>query len=183
MRIIGGFKKGKKLYSPITDSTQPTMDRAKETLFNMLESWCLQQQIKWNDISFLDAFSGSGSIGLEAVSRGVQSIYFMENNPQALKVLNQNLALFGLPATSKTDATNPPLSVRAMNLIFMDAPYGKGLCSKSLLSLLDKGWIDSDTLIIVETDKKAPEIIPDKFKTIKERSAGRNLFLFLKTRS
>ena len=104
----------------------------------------------------------------------------MENDEDALKVLNQNLSLMKLPHATSVDALNPPLAPRAMSIVFLDAPYGKGLWAASLPKLIETGWIDNETLIVVETDKKAPEIIPDGFCEIKERAAGRNLFLFIK---
>lgn len=180
MRVISGIARGKKLFSPITPATQPTMDRAKETLFNMLESWRLKEGKGWGQLSFLDVFAGSGSIGIEAWSRGVKLLYFIENNSDALKILNQNLALVKLPQATPVDALNPPPAPRAMSLVFMDAPYGKGLWTAALPKLVEMGWIDSNTLIVVETDKKAPEIVPEGFVEIKERAAGRNLFLFIK---
>ena len=180
MRIISGIARGKKLFSPTTEATQPTMDRAKETLFNMLESWRLKEGKGWGQLSFLDVFSGSGAIGIEAWSRGVKSPYFMENDPDALKVLNQNLALVKLPKVESVDALNPPLASRAVSIAFMDAPYGQGLWAAALPKLIQAGWIDKETLIVIETDKKAPEIVPDGFVELKERAAGRNLFLFIK---
>ncbi|MBQ4471714.1 MAG: RsmD family RNA methyltransferase [Alphaproteobacteria bacterium] len=180
MRIISGIARGKKLFSPTTEATQPTMDRAKETLFNMLESWRLKEGKGWGQLSFLDVFAGSGSIGIEAWSRGVKSPYFMENDADALKVLNQNLALVKLPKITAIDALNPPLAPRAVSIAFMDAPYGQGLWAAALPKLIQAGWIDNNTLIVVETDKKAPEIVPDGFVELKERAAGRNLFLFIK---
>ncbi len=180
MRVISGLARGKKLISPTTEATQPTMDRAKETLFNMLESWRLKEGKGWGQMSFLDVFAGSGSIGIEAWSRGVKCPYFMENDPAALKVLNQNLALMKLPAATAVDALNPPIAPRPMSIVFLDAPYGKGLWAAALLKLIKAGWIDKETLIVVETDKNAPEIVPDGFVEIKERAAGRNLFLFIK---
>ena len=180
MRIISGIARGKKLFSPTTDATQPTMDRAKETLFNVLESWRLKEGKGWGQISFLDVFAGSGAIGIEAWSRGVKMPFFMENDPEALKILNQNLGLVKLPAATPVDALNPPLAPRSVSIAFMDAPYGKGLWAAALPKLIQAGWIDKETLIVIETDKKAPEIIPDGFYEIKERAAGRNLFLFVK---
>ncbi len=183
MRVISGIARGKKLLSPTTEATQPTMDRAKETLFNMLESWRLNEGKGWGQMSFLDVFAGSGSIGIEAWSRGVKAPCFMEQDPSALKILNENLKSVKLPPVTAVDALNPPPAPRAMSVVFMDAPYGKGLWAKALLNLQATGWLDNNTLIVVETDKKAPENPPDGFDVIKERAAGRNLFLFLKTRS
>ena len=180
MRVISGIARGKKLVSPTTEATQPTMDRAKETLFNMLESWRLKEGKGWGQMSFLDVFAGSGSIGIEAWSRGVKCPYFMENNEDALKVLNQNLNLMKLPPATPVDALNPPLAPRAMSIVFMDAPYGRGLWQAALPAFDAAGWIDNQTLIIIETDKKLKESLPAEYILIQERSAGRNTFLFAK---
>ena len=179
MRIISGIARGKKLQSPLTESTQPTMDRAKETLFNVLESWRLNEGKGWAQISFVDVFSGSGAIGIEAWSRGVKSPVFIEKNPDALKILNQNLSAVGLKKVDAVDALNPPQGKPA-SIIFMDAPYGMGLWPLALQAFLKTGWVDNNTLIIIETDGKNPEKVPMGFVVTKERKAGRNLFLFLK---
>ena len=180
LRVISGSARNLKLITPEGLETRPTTDRIKETLFNMLESWRLKEGKGWGQLSFLDVFAGSGSIGIEAWSRGVKLLYFMENDAEALKVLNQNLALVKLPQVAAVDALNPPPAPRAISLVFMDAPYGKELWAAVLPKLVDAGWIDKDTLVVVETDKKAPEIVPEGFYEVKERAAGRNLFLFIK---
>ena len=180
MRIVAGNKKGKILKSPTDNKTRPTSDKARTALFDILNSIFLKKKIKWEKISFLDVFAGSGSIGIEAWSRGVKAPYFMENDVDALKILNQNLALVKLPKVGAMDALNPPPAPRAMSIVFMDAPYGKELWAAALPKLVETGWIDKETLVVVETDKKAPEIVPEGFYEIKERAAGRNLFLFIK---
>lgn len=178
MRVISGIAKGKKLLSPMTQATQPTMDRAKETLFNMLESWRLNEGLGWAQISFADVFAGSGAIGIEAWSRGVKAPVFIEKDKDALQILNQNLQAVGLKTVTAIDALNPPPG-RPMRIIFMDAPYGKGLWSLALKAFSQTGWIDDKTLIIIETDGQNPEPVPIGFFMIKKRKAGRNLFLFL----
>ena len=179
MRVISGIARGKKLLSPITEATQPTMDRAKETLFNMLESWRLSEGLGWAQMSFLDVFAGSGAIGIEAWSRGVKSPIFVEKDKAALQVLNQNLKAVGLKPVEAVDALKPPKG-RPMSIVVMDAPYGKGLCPLALKAFSQMGWINDKTLIIVETDGQNPEPIPAGFFMTKKRKAGRNLFLFLK---
>ncbi|MBP5343493.1 MAG: RsmD family RNA methyltransferase [Alphaproteobacteria bacterium] len=178
MRVISGLARGKKLLSPTTEKTQPTMDRAKETLFNMLESWRLNEGLGWAQISFADVFAGSGAIGIEAWSRGVKALVFIEKDKAALQILNQNLHAVGLKAVTAMDALNPPQG-KPMRIIFMDAPYGKGLWALALKAFAQTGWIDDKTLIIIETDGQKPEPVPVGFCVTKERKAGRNLFLFL----
>jgi len=179
MRIISGIARGKKLLSPTTEMTQPTMDRAKETLFNVLESWRLGEGKGWAQISFADVFSGSGAIGIEAWSRGVKAPVFIEKNAEALKILNQNLKNVGLAPVEASDALNPSKG-KPVSILFMDAPYGQNLWPLALNAFNKAGWIDKNTLIIIETDAKNPEKAPKGFGLVKERKAGRNLFLFFK---
>ena len=94
-------------------------------------------------------------------------------------VLNQNLALVGLQPVEAIDALNPPQG-KPVSIIFMDAPYGQGLLSLALRAFQQTNWINKNTLVIVETDAKNPEPILEEFDVIKQRQAGRNLFLFLK---
>ena len=89
MRIISGKFKGRTLMAP-PEGTRPTSDRAKEMLFDMLSSFLMKQGKRWENLKFADVFSGSGAVGLEAVSRGCKQVYLFENNIQAQKTIRQN---------------------------------------------------------------------------------------------
>ncbi len=178
MRVIAGCYRGKKLLAADADITRPTSDRAKEGLFNILTHHLKKQEKNWKDIIFCDVFSGSGSIGIEAVSRGTKSVFFFENNPLALKMIRLNTKDMDVKIIAK-DACFPPKAFKSADIVFFDAPYGKGLWQKSLLAFKKNGWIDTQTLIIVETDKKITEQAPSDFVCTREQDYGRNLFLFL----
>jgi 16S rRNA (guanine966-N2)-methyltransferase len=90
LRIISGRWRQHRLHLPPPSVTRPTTDRAREALFNILAHGC---GLDFEGLTVLDAFAGSGSLGLESLSRGAQFVYFMENNPQVLKVLNPNSGL------------------------------------------------------------------------------------------
>ncbi|MBQ8250513.1 MAG: RsmD family RNA methyltransferase [Alphaproteobacteria bacterium] len=178
MRVISGLYRGKKLLSADETITRPTSDRAKEGLFNILNNYLLKHNKSWQEICFCDVFAGSGAIGIEAVSRGTKNIFLFENNRLALKFIRENSK--GMPVQIiETDACFPPVAKKKMDIIFFDAPYGKGLWQKSLDAFYKQGWIDSHTLIIVEIDKKIKEEIPPSFTCVREQEYGRNLFLFL----
>lgn len=151
MRIIAGKNRSLPLKTPKGLNTRPTTDRIKETLFNMIS----------NNIpgaKFLDIFSGSGGIGLEAVSRGAKMAYFIENDKEAIGCIKDNIAF-----TKSTEncrlytqdflaALHQLESEGEMDIIFMDPPYGQEYEKKVLEYLSGSGLCGEDTLIIAEAD-------------------------------
>ena len=89
MRIISGELKGKKLLEPLDKSTRPLKDIVRESIFNILDH-SNKISIKMNDAKVLDLFSGTGSFGIECLSRGSDNVIFFENYQNSLKILNQN---------------------------------------------------------------------------------------------
>lgn len=148
MRVIAGTARSLPLKTPEGLDTRPTTDRIKETLFNMLQA----------DVPgavFVDLFSGSGAIGIEALSRGAKKAYFAENSPKALSCIQQNLTFTKTADRAivlKQDAASALSSIceKEADIIFMDPPYNRG-CEKNILSLLrEMRYVTDDTLIIVE---------------------------------
>lgn len=182
MRIIAGQLRGKVLQSPEGEQTRPTADRARETLFDILSSYLMKAGQCWGDITFADFFAGSGAVGIEAFSRGAPSVVCLENDRRALVCLKNNAAGLNGIHVCIADALNPP-EHQSVSVLFMDAPYGKGLWQQALTASHRAGWIDEKTLIVIETDKKLREELPAGFDLIRERSAGRNLFLFAKIKT
>lgn len=86
MRIIAGTYRGKKLISPTSSATRPTSDRARESLFNMLDHYLRRQDKKWGDMVFADVFAGTGAVGVEAVSRGTKRVFSLKIIKRRLKV-------------------------------------------------------------------------------------------------
>ena len=178
MRIVAGSKRGKILNTPTDSKTRPTSDRAREALFNILNAILLREEKNWKDITFLDVFAGTGAVGLEALSRGAKEALFIENHPPALNCLKSNAQDFENAHVMMCDATCPPFTPRSMGIIFMDAPYREELWEKALMALNNKGWINEDTLIIVEIEKKEENILPAGFELLDDRTYGRNRLLF-----
>ena len=177
MRIVSGKFKGRSLIAP-PEGTRPTADRAKEMLFDILSSYLMKQGKRWENLRFADVFAGSGAVGLEAVSRGAKVVCLFENNSQAQKTIRQNgkemqFELYG-------DALKPSIIQNPADILFMDPPYGKGLAELAIPQFLKQGWIDKNTLIIIEEDKKNRVEIPNEFVLENKRSAGRNTFYFIK---
>ncbi|MBO7258358.1 MAG: 16S rRNA (guanine(966)-N(2))-methyltransferase RsmD [Alphaproteobacteria bacterium] len=177
MRIIGGTWRGKKLADLQGEQTRPTSDRAREALFNLLDNHLRRTEKSWQDIVFADVFAGTGAVGVEALSRGAKHVFFFENNPLALKCLKNNTKNI-LNLTIMGDALKP-IKSQAVDIIFMDPPYAKGLWERALPIFIQNGWIDTNTLVIIETDKSEKAIIPQGFTETDRRSYGRNTFMFL----
>jgi 16S rRNA (guanine(966)-N(2))-methyltransferase RsmD len=150
MRVIAGKARRTQLKSIEGMATRPTTDRIKETLFNMLA-----QDIYGSH--FLDLFSGSGAIGIEALSRGAELAVFVENNRQAARCIEENLAKTKLASQAVLWTTDCASAIQRLDMgkqhfdiIFMDPPYNK-LLEKEMLGLLRKvSFIDEETLIIIE---------------------------------
>jgi len=177
MRIIAGSLRGKNLVAPVGEATRPTADRARESLFNILNSLLLKGGYTWSDITFADIFSGSGAIGIEACSRGAKAVFCIENDPNALTALRANAQGLSKIHILTTSALNPSKH-DPVDILFMDAPYGKGLWQMALGAFDKAGWVGPKTLIIIETDKKLKEVLPAGYTLIQERAQGRNTFLF-----
>lgn len=201
MRIIGGKMKGKKLVSPETEATRPTSDRARESLFNILDNDLRRHEKSWADVVFADVFAGTGAVGIEALSRGAKFGCFFEIDKGALKSLRQNLSSLEKQSIILGDALNPPraesimepfaraagmpgtgvpFAPQAVDILFMDAPYGRGLWEQALIRFDRQGWINADTHIIIEIDKSENGALPLGFDLSDKRAYGRNTFLFVR---
>lgn len=151
MRVIAGRARRLNLKTLPGLDTRPTTDRIKETLFNIL-----QPEIP--DCRFLDLFSGSGAIGIEALSRGAASAVFVEKNPRACACIRDNLSFTKLADSGKLLNVDVLTALRmlekepAFDCIFMDPPYNMGLEKQVLEYLTDSSVADENTLIIVEAD-------------------------------
>lgn len=150
MRIISGEWRGRKLVTPRGNSTRPTADRTRETLFNMLAS----RLGSFDDLTVADMFAGSGALGLEALSRGAASCLFVEQHADAVKAIRANID--ALDARLRSDvraasvmAIGPAKDTR--DLILLDPPYGTGAASVALDRMVRLGWIGAGTWIAAET--------------------------------
>lgn len=170
MRIVAGKYRGKNLYSPKTGVVRPTSDRAREALFNILFS---KFSPDWENCRFLDVFAGTGAVGFEALSRGAAEVAFIDINVQNLC---KNIELFqndkGKIRVYKQNAENLSNAERKYNMIYLDAPYNKGLTQKALNSLCSGGWIEENAVIVAETEKDEGLLPPQGFELVDERIYG-----------
>ena len=152
MRVIAGSARSLRLKTLDGMDTRPTTDRIKETLFNIISPSIF-------DSIFLDLFSGSGGIGIEALSRGAKEAVFVENNPKAMACIKENLKFTRLASRAMTVTTDVMDALyrlegdKIFDFIFMDPPYDRGLERKVLEYLSDSRLVYEDTVIIVESSR------------------------------
>ncbi len=174
MRIIAGSLKGRTLLAPKTTDIRPTSDRLRETLFNVLSH---RYADNIENATVLDLFAGSGSLAFEALSRGARFACLVDNGIEARGLLRANveaLGLGGITRILKRDACKlgNVSPFESFSLVFMDPPYGKGLCEQALQSGHEGGWFSSNALCVLE-DRAGIEIaLPDWFELIDRREAG-----------
>lgn len=176
MRIIAGKWRGKALTTPSGNDIRPTSDRARGALFNVLtHGKPASQGLRMQDARVLDAFAGTGALGLEAVSRGAVHATFMDNAAASRTVILDNVRACNAQAFTDVlaaDATRPPTQEQACDLIFMDPPYGKDLSLKALPALLKAGWIAEDAIACVELGRREAFEIPAGFECLDDRLYG-----------
>ena len=183
MRIISGKFRAKNLIAPEGKTTRPTSDRAREAVFNVLESCWRRKNVSWADITVADVFAGTGALGLEAMSRGAVSLTAFEKDTAAKRCFQKNAQAFidaGLSVRLFDDALLPPCAQSPVRLLFMDPPYAKGLVAPSLEALVKQGWIDAETLCVIETEKGEKDVLPDCFEAQDKRFYGKAAVLFAK---
>lgn len=179
MRIVGGSHRGRVLSAPEGRDTRPTLDRVREALFNILSHasrWYEDDFHPLYDGVILDAYAGSGALGLEALSRGASSAIFFDTDRKAISVIGDNIASLKVTNQAKAqraDATKPPRANAPASMVFLDPPYGKELLEPSITALAQAGWIDANTLIIAERDPRDPEIGLARFDLLDSRKYGR----------
>lgn len=182
MRVIAGTARSLPLASPRGMDTRPTTDRIKETLFNMLQPYI-------PGAVFVDLFSGSGAIGIEALSRGAARAYFIEQAPAAISCIEQNLAFTKLKERGiviKQDACvalNGIHEIQA-DIIFMDPPYHQEQEKRVLATLRTIPFVTEETLIVVEADLHTEFSYLEEygFQITKEKKYKTNKHLFIQKR-
>ncbi len=145
MRIIGGKYRGKKLQSPADSAVRPTLDRVRETLFNIL-------QFRVPECRFLDLFAGSGAIGIEAYSRGAREVVFVEKQKEHVRLLRNNLASVRAEClVLQEDAILACKHLQgSFDLIYLDPPYEAGLYLSALRAVAENGRLAEEGTVVCE---------------------------------
>ncbi len=172
MRIVAGAWRGRRLAAPAGAGTRPTADRVRQALFDMLlhAPWGGRGLIEGAQV--LDAFAGTGALGLEALSRGAADAVFMERDRTALAALRANIAACAAEdrcTVLAVDALAAPAGARC-GLVFLDPPYGQGLVARAVARLAATGWIGAGTVVVAETGRE--EVPPMVGALLAERTHG-----------
>lgn len=172
MRIISGIRKGHKLKTADGIHTRPTTDRVKESVFNLI-------QLSLPARSILDLFSGSGAMGIEAISRGTQHAVFVENNRQSFHILSENLHATGLAEYACLEYGDALQFLANTNetfdIIFLDPPYNQGYLKLSAEQISDRHLLNSDGIIVVETEVGGEVFAHSSFSMRKQAKYGKTL--------
>ena len=158
MRIVAGKFKGREIKGPASDATRPTSDRVRESIFNILAHGI--EGFGLEDIRVLDLFSGTGALGLEALSRGAKFCCFVDEDAAARGVIRANADAYGAIGQTRIwrrDASDlgPCAPQSSYGLVFADPPYSKGLGEKALVSILAGGWLAPDGIVVLEEATKS----------------------------
>jgi 16S rRNA (guanine966-N2)-methyltransferase len=177
LRIIGGKHRGRAIAAPEGQATRPTASRARESLFNILvhASWREDGTSPLIDARVLDAFAGSGALGLEALSRGAAHATFLDNDASAIRLIGENVRKLGEAGSAKVvraDATRPPPGPEPCDLVFLDPPYRSGEAAPALAALAGAGWVAPDAVVTVELAHNEDMVLPAGFEAIDERRYG-----------
>ena len=181
MRIISGKARGTKLYTLEGDTTRPTLDRVKESVFNII-----QNEIK--ESIFLDLFAGSGAIGLEAASRGAKKVILCDKNKNAMSIIKRNIEKTHLEENTKTYLEDYETVLKTkikekLDIIYIDPPYDSIFAINSLKIILEKELVTKDSIIIIETDRKKEieeELKAINIKIVDERKYGKAEIIFIR---
>lgn len=182
MRVIAGTARRLLLKAPAGTETRPTSDKVKETLFNILMPYI------YSDTRFLDLYSGTGAIGIEALSRGAEHAVFVERSKEAAACINYNLNTTHF--TDRAQVVNSDVLTAlhrlegrgGYDIIFMDPPYDKGYERSVLEYLYSSSLVTDDTLIVVEASNETDfDYLDDLgYEIVKYKKYKNNCHLFLK---
>ena len=164
MRIISGKYKGKKLNGYNIDGTRPTMDRVKESLFGIIQSYVPGSIV-------LDLFAGSGSLGLEAISNGAKKLVLTDNNKMVTDTLKDTIKSFDDDIEILTIDYKKYLkeTTYKFDIIFLDPPYRAGLMNKALRIIEERGLLNKGGIVVLEFENIK---IETNLELIREKSYG-----------
>lgn len=180
MRIVAGAYGGRRLLQPKGNDVRPTSDKVRGAIFNILRGYGAVDGAR-----ILDAFCGTGALGLEALSQGAEYVTFVDKAKSSLDLARANAAAFG--AEKQCDfilkdavsyASNHNGS-KKFDLIFLDPPYRKSLALKLLELLVSGGFLSDDALCVLEVEKEFQDRFNDAFSTLQEKVYGDTKVIFL----
>lgn len=192
MRIISGKARGTKINTIDKVTTRPTLDRVRESLFNIIQNYVSNTYV-------LDIFAGSGALGIEALSRGAKQAVFCDINKDAVKIINENLMKTRLKENAIVYNMNYKKMIEKLSkndfkfdIVFVDPPYKENLAVNSVKLIIQNNLLNENGIIIIETDEKERDLKElqelnkidnenlQKIKIIDERKYGRANLIFLR---
>lgn len=170
MKVISGTLKGRKIDGYNLDGTRPTMDRVKESLFAMIQNYI-------DESICLDLFSGSGNLGIEAISEGANFVYFNDNNKKAVEVIKSNIKNFNILEKSEILNMNykkvlNELTGKKIDIIFLDPPYKTNYIEESIKLIDSNNLLSDNGIIVCESSDLNKIIYTNKFQVLKEKKYG-----------
>tara|TARA_B100000686_G_C16749394_1_gene951497 strand:+ start:1112 stop:1675 length:564 start_codon:yes stop_codon:yes gene_type:complete len=183
MRIVGGSLKGKKILNPFDKSTRPLKDIVRESIFNILKH-SKNESIDLNKSKILDLFSGTGSFGIECLSRGADKVVFFENYQKSIEILKKNIKNLNLISRSEIFIENAynlkKLKVKHQDfdLIFIDPPFKDIKINLILTEIKKFNFYNNKTLVVIHRHKKIKEILSKDFIILKEKIYGLSKIIF-----
>ena len=176
MRIIAGKARGTKLYTLEGENTRPTLDRVKESLFNIIQN-------KVQNSIFLDLFSGSGIMGFEAISRGFSHVSFIEKDKKTFFLLKDNAKKLEITAKQADFFCGDSLKIikklnKTFDVIYVDPPYMSGLYDNVLIIVKELSLLNENGIIILEHPKNL-EINKNGYELIKQKTFSDKIVSFL----
>ena len=184
MRIIAGKYRGKNLFLPMDKNTRPLKDLVKENIFNLI-THSKEVKIKLSNSYILDLFAGTGSFGVECLSRGAKEVSFLENHPEAFEILRKNLnslkninnykiinnEIFNFLEKSKNFNNK-------FDIIFMDPPYKENRINQLIDHIIEKKLLREKGFLITHRHKKDTIKLTEKIKVFDERIYGLSKIIF-----
>lgn len=182
MRIVAGEFRGRALASPKSSQIRPTSDRTRESLFNILAH---SHPKLIEGARVLDLFSGTGALGIEALSRGARFCLFVEQSTEGRGLLRENIDALGLEGRTKIfrrDATDlgPAGNIGPFDLVFADPPYGKGLGERALECAVREGWLAPGAILILEENAAAQPAFAQGIEVVDTRAFGDTVIRILR---
>ncbi|MDX5683031.1 16S rRNA (guanine(966)-N(2))-methyltransferase RsmD [Clostridioides difficile] len=181
MRVISGKARGLKLNTPKNEDVRPTTDRVKESPFNMINSYIMESEV-------LDLFAGTGSLGIECLSRGAKSCTFVDISKESIDIVKSNIKKARVESESiilnldfKTAIDKLKLQNSKFDIIFMDPPYYKNMFIEAIEKIDNSNLLNEDGIIVVEHDTN--DLFPDKIcklEKTRDKKYGNTTLTFYK---
>ncbi len=172
MRVISGTARGRRLVSFRGDTIRPTADKVKGSIFNIIAS----NFGPFENMEVLDLFSGTGNLGIEALSRGADKAVFVDENRGSINILKENIGICGLAERSEIIQATVESGIKILskrgtrfNLVFLDPPYGKGLVEKTMEEIVSRDILEDGAVVIAEHSLREQPLIEYDGLTLTDR--------------